>query len=101
MAGFAAATLGTAKPGQPQRDLAEQCCDRMIPVVLHMANSPTASAGRPSAGMAPGLRGNDLPLQTRQQQLPFGQGQPQVGDLTEIIRPVDLLDPALIILNER
>jgi hypothetical protein len=46
-----------------------------------------------------GMRGNDLLLETRQQQLPFGQGQPslacsvaQIGDITEIIGPVDLHD---------
>jgi hypothetical protein len=40
----------------------------------------------------PGLRGNDLLLQTRQQQLSFGQGQPQMGDLNKIIGPVDRHD---------
>ncbi len=39
--------------------------------------------------MAPGLHGDDLPLNARQQQLRFGQGQTQVGDIDEIIRPSD------------
>jgi hypothetical protein len=37
-----------------------------------------------------GLRGNDLLLNLRQQQLRFGQRQTQVGDLTEVIWPADL-----------
>jgi hypothetical protein len=36
-----------------------------------------------------GLRGNDLPLNLRQQQLRFGQRQTQIGDLTKTIRPAD------------
>ena len=63
------------------------------------ANNATASAIRPSKGMAPGLRGNDLLLQARQQQLPFGQGQTQVGDLTEIIRSVDRHDVNGLVLT--
>jgi hypothetical protein len=61
----------------------------MIPVVFHATSETTASAIRSPNGVIPGLRGNDLLLQTRQQQLSFGQGQPQMGDLNEIIRPVD------------
>jgi len=39
--------------------------------------------------VAPGLRGNDLLLETRQQQLPFCQRQTEIGDIAEIIGPVD------------
>jgi len=42
--------------------------------------------------MAPSLRGDDLPLNARQQPLRFGQGQTQVGDIDKIIRPSDLHD---------
>jgi hypothetical protein len=49
----------------------------MIPIVLHATSDATASAIRSPNGVIPGLRGNDLLLQTRQQQLPFGQGQPK------------------------
>jgi hypothetical protein len=42
--------------------------------------------------VASGLGSNDLLLNTRQQQLPFGQGQPQIGDIDETIGPVDLHD---------
>jgi hypothetical protein len=34
-----------------------------------------------------GLRGNDLLLNLRQQELRFGQRQTQFGDLTKTIRP--------------
>jgi len=83
---------GTAKPGKPWRDLAEQRRHRMVPVVLHMANTVTARAFRPPNGMAPSLRSDDLPLNARQQLLRFGQGQTQVGDVNEIIGPTDLQD---------
>jgi hypothetical protein len=82
----------TAKPGKPHRDLAEKRRDRMIPIVLHTTNDATTSAIRSPNGVAPGLRGNDLLLETRQQQFPFGQGQPQIGDINESIGPVDLHD---------
>jgi hypothetical protein len=36
-----------------------------------------------------GLRGNDLLLNLRQQQLRFCQRQTQIGDLTQTIRPAD------------
>jgi hypothetical protein len=36
-----------------------------------------------------GLRGNDLLLNLRQQQLRFGQRQTQIGDLTKTVRPAD------------
>ena len=86
------ATRGTAKSGKPHRDLAEKRRDRMVPVVLHVANAATASAIRPPDGVAPGLRGDDLLLEACQQLLPFGQGQTQIGDIAEIIGPIDLHD---------
>src|SRR3954470_23882462 len=99
MTGFVTAAPGTAKAGKPQRNLAEQRRNRVVSVVLHMANSATASASRPSKGVAPGLRGNDLLVEARQQPLPFGQGQPQAGDLTEIIRSVDRHDVNRLVLT--
>ena len=42
--------------------------------------------------MPPGLRGRDLLLNARLQQLRFGQGQTQIGDIFEIIWPDDLHD---------
>ena len=79
MTSFAAATFSTAKPRQPHPDLAEQCRDRMIAIVLHTTNLATASAIRSPNGVVPGLRGNNLLLQTRQQQLPFGQVSPKLA----------------------
>jgi hypothetical protein len=35
----------------------------------------------------PGLRGDNLPLDARQHQLRFGQGQTQIGDVDEAIGP--------------
>jgi len=64
----------------------------MVPVILHTANAVTARALRPPNRMAPSLRGDDLPLNTRQQQLRFGQRQTQVGDIDEIIGPSNLHD---------
>src|SRR5437660_12152253 len=92
MASFVSTASSTAKSGQPHPDLAEQCRDRMSPIVLHATNEATASAIRSPNGVVPGLRGNDLLLETRQQQLPFGQGQTQTGDIAEIIGPGDRHD---------
>ena len=99
MAGFVAATPDTAKAGKPHRDLAEKRRNRMVPVVLHTADLATALAVRPSNGVALGLRGNDLLLEARQQELPLGQGQTQVGDITEIIGSVDLHDVRGLLLT--
>jgi len=86
------ATRGTAKPGKPHCDLAEQRRHRMVPVVLQTPNPATARTTRPPNGVLPGLRGDDLPLNARQQPLRFGQGQTQVGDVAEIIGPSDFHD---------
>src|SRR3954463_8445668 len=64
----------------------------MIPIVLYTTNRATAAAIRSANGMIPGLRGNDLLLESRQQPLPLSQGQPQIGDLSQIIRPGDRRD---------
>jgi hypothetical protein len=44
--------------------------------------------------MASGLRGNDLPLEACQHPLSVGHGQPQIGDIVKIIRPVNRHDVA-------
>jgi hypothetical protein len=92
MAGFVAAAPGTAKAGKPHRDLTEKRRNRVFSVVLHMANSTTASAIRPANGVASGLCGNDFLLEACQQQLSVGYGQTEIGDMAEIIRSVDLHD---------
>ena len=89
MASFASAASRTAKSGKPHRDLAEKRGNPMLPVVFHPANQAAALAIRPPNGMTPGLRGNNLLLEARQQQLPFCQRQTESGDIVEIIRPAD------------
>ena len=89
MASFACATSSTAKSRKPNRDLAEPRGNQMVPIIFHPADQTTASAIGSPNGMASGLRGNDLLLNACQQQLPFGQGQTEVGEITEIIGSVD------------
>ena len=84
------AAASTAEAGQPDRDLAEQCGDRVLAIVLHAANAFATLAPRPPHGVVPSLRGDNLPLDARQHQLRFGQGQTQIGDVDEAIRPVNL-----------
>src|SRR4051794_8987583 len=86
------ATRGTARAGKPHPNLAEGRRDRMIPVVLHTASAATVRTIRPLNGVVPGLRVDDLLLNTRQQPLRFSQGQSPIGDIDEIIGPVDLHD---------
>src|SRR6201989_2350202 len=64
----------------------------MIPIVLHMATLTTAAAIQSPNSMVPGLRGNDLLLESRQSPLPFGQAQPQMSNLNQIIGPGDRRD---------
>ena len=84
------AAASTAKAGQPDRDLAEQRGDRVLAIVLHAANALATPAPRPPDGVVPGLRGDNLPLDARQHQLRFGQGQTQIGDVDEAIGPANL-----------
>ena len=86
------ATRGTTKAGKPHRSLAEERRHRMVPVALHTTDAVTVRALRPPNRMAPSLRGDDLPLNARQQPLRFEQGQTQVGDVDEVIGPSDLQD---------
>jgi hypothetical protein len=92
MASFVTTTPGTTKSGKPYRRLTEKRRDRMVPVVLDLANAPTASAVWPPNGVPLGRRRNDLLLEASKQPLPFGQGQTQIGDIDEIIGPGDLHD---------
>ena len=85
-------TRGAAKSGKPHRDLTEERGYRMIPVVLHMTNTATASTIRPPHRVGSGLSGDDLPLHPRKQKLRFGQAQTQSGDIAEIVGLIDLHD---------
>jgi len=86
------AAASTAEARQPDRDLAEQRGDRVLAIVLHAANALATPAPRPPDGVVPGLRGDNLPLDARQHQLRFGQGQTQIGDVDEAIGPANLHD---------
>ena len=57
-----------------------------------MACSAARTTIRPPDGVAPGLGGSDPLLNARLQQLRFGQGQPQIGDVSEFIGPDDIHD---------
>ena len=48
--------------------------------------------------MAPGLSGNELLLETRQQQFPFCQRQTKTSDIAKIIRSVDCHDVGGLVL---
>src|SRR4051812_34679625 len=84
------AAASTAEAGQPDRDLAEQRGNRVLAIVLHAVNALATPAPRPPHGVVPGLRGDHLPLDARQHQLRFGQGQTQIGDVDEAIGPANL-----------
>jgi hypothetical protein len=49
--------------------------------------------------VASGLLGDDLLLQACQQQLSFGQGRTQIGDIAEIIAAVDLYEVDALLLT--
>jgi hypothetical protein len=86
------ATYGTAKAGKPQRDLTEKRGYHVAPIVLHVADATAVWANWASNGVVPGLHSDDLLLEACQQPLRFGQGQAEIGDIAEIIRPIDLHD---------
>src|SRR3954471_1201185 len=65
---------------------------RVLAIVLHAANALAMPAPRPPHDVVPGLRGDNLPLDPRQHQLRFGQGQTHIGDVDEAIGPADLHD---------
>ena len=90
---------GAAKAGQPDRDPAEQRRNRVLAIVLHPAGSAATPALWPPDGVNAGLRGDDLLLDAGQEPLAFGQGQPQAGQVGEIIRPDDLQDISAVFFS--
>ena len=86
------AARGTTKSGQPHRHLTKQRRDRVIPIIFHAANIFAAGANWPPDRVFPRLRGGDLALNPRQQLFRFREGQSQIGDIAEVIRPADLHD---------
>jgi hypothetical protein len=93
------ATLGTAKSGQLHRNLTEQRRDRMVSIIFHTANTIATQAIWPPEHVGPRLRGHDLALDIRQEQLCLGQGQPQIGDITNTVRPADFQEVRAVILT--
>src|ERR1700682_3345566 len=89
---FDRATRGATQSGNAHYDLTEQRRDRMLPVILHVTNTSAARTIRPENGVGSGLSGDDFLLEGRQQLLRFGQSQPQIGDIPEIIGAIDLHD---------
>ena len=83
-------TPGTVKSGQLDRDLTEQRRNRMVPAVLHAANTIAVRAIWPPDYVVPRLRGRDLPLDICRHQLRLGRGQLQIGNVAKAIRPPDL-----------
>ena len=84
------AAAGAAETGQPDGDLAEQRRDLVLAVVLHPASGAAVPTLRTARGMNPGLCGDDLLLHTGQEPLALGQGQPQAGQVGEVVGPGDL-----------
>jgi hypothetical protein len=87
-----AAARAATEPGQPHRDLTEERCDRVVAVIFHPANILAAGTNRPPDRMLARLCGGDLALNPRQQLFCFREGQSQIGDIAEVVRPADLHD---------
>jgi hypothetical protein len=64
----------------------------MVLIVLYPATPAAASADRPANRVVPHLGGDDLLLERRQQALRFRKRQAQVGDIGDIVRPLDFHD---------
>jgi hypothetical protein len=84
------AAHGTTKSWQSHRDLAKQRRDRVLSIVFDPTNAPAVWASRPPSSMIFGLRGDDRLLSTSQQLLRLGQGQTEIGDIADTVRPADL-----------
>src|SRR3954469_21150205 len=51
-----------AEPRQPNGQLAEQRCDPMLTIILHVTDAAAGAATWPPGSMVPGLGGNNLAL---------------------------------------
>jgi hypothetical protein len=91
-ASLSTTTPSTQKPGEPYPHLAEQCGNPVRPPVFHMAPPAAGTAVRPQHRVVVGLRGDDLLLNLRQQLLPLGQCQTELGDIDKTIGPDELHD---------
>src|SRR4051794_36994497 len=87
------AASNTALAGQPEGDLAEQCGDRVLTIILDPADRATAAAARRMArSVPPRLRSDELLLDASQELLTLRQGQAQGGQIREVVRSGDLHD---------
>jgi hypothetical protein len=75
--------------GELYPGLAEQGRDLMRPPTLRVIPPATRLTVWAKHRVVVGLCGNDLLPNLRQQQLPFGQCQTQISDLTKPIRPAN------------
>ena len=80
----------TEKPGKPHRHFAEQGRDAVRPPILHVASLAAGSAIRSEHPMAGGLPSDNRPLDVSQKLLGLEQGQTQIRDIVETVRPADL-----------
>src|SRR4051794_37235986 len=90
---------GAAEAGQPDRHLAEQRRDPVPAIVLHPVRGAAVPALRTVRGMNPGLRGDDLLLNTGQELLALGQGQAEAGQVGEVVGPGDPQDIGAVLLS--
>jgi hypothetical protein len=84
------AAAGTAETRQPDRDLTEQGCDLVRPVVLDLARGGACPTLRLPGGMVPALDRNDRLLNLGQQLSAVRHGQAQIREVTQITRADDL-----------
>jgi hypothetical protein len=87
---FQRGAYDAAKSRQSYRRLAEQRCNLVRSVILHVAATAAGLAGRRLNGMVPGLGGDHLALDGGQQQFRLGQAQAEVGEIAEVTRLRDL-----------
>jgi hypothetical protein len=89
-AGLDPATANTEPSRKPHRHATEQRRDLLRPPVLDVTSSSTGRAIGPANRMIADLRGNHDLLNARQKQPDLEQRQPQIGDIAEAGRSMDL-----------
>jgi hypothetical protein len=75
---------------EPHRHFAEQGRNVMRPPILHVASPAARLAIWPQHPVAVGLSSDDCSLDTCQKLLRLEQGQTQIRNVVETIRPADL-----------
>jgi hypothetical protein len=87
--GLAATAVSTEEAWKLQPHFTEYRRNPVPPPILHVAGSTARPAVWSKQGMVASLRGDYVPLNVREQLLRLSQRQPQVGEITKIIRPAD------------